>query len=121
EFERHRQATEFFVKAIDELGLFEEKNVSLAQRNEKGEDEKVTIADYYAISEEKLSALPNDKFLELREKGCLAPAFAHLISLLSWPKIIQRALTLAQAQQQAQGITAPPPAQDAKRGKIPFS
>jgi hypothetical protein len=120
EFERHRQATEFFVKAIDEAGLFEEKSVSLAQRNDKGEDEKVTIADYFAISEEKLNALPADKFQTLREQGCIAPAYAHLISLLTWPKIIQRALTLAQAQGGVDSqISAPPP--EPKKGKIPFS
>jgi SapC len=122
EFERHRQATEFFVKAIEEAGLFEEKSVALTQQDEQGQDQRVTIADYYAISEEKLNALSPEKFQELREKGCIAPAYAHLISLLSWPKIIQRALTIAQAQAQGgQQIQAPPAAPEPKKGKIPFS
>lgn len=111
EFERNRQATEFFVKAVDEAGLFEEKNVSLSQRDEKGEDQQVKIADYYAISEEKLQGLSNEKFQELREKGILAPAYAHIISLLSWPKIIHRTLTLATAQAE----------EEKKKGKVPFS
>src|SRR5262249_36695775 len=102
----------------------EEKSVALTQRNDKGEDERVTIADYFAISEEKLNALPQDKFNALREQGCIAPIYAHLISLLSWPKIIQRALTIAQVQAQAAGAGGQiqaPPAAEPKKGKIPFS
>lgn len=118
DFERNRSATEFFVKAIDEAGLFEEKSVSLNQRNQNGETQQTTIADYFAISEEKLNALPNDKFQDLREKGVLAPAYAHLISLLTWPKIIQRALTI-QALSGAAQSSAPPV--EPKKGKIPFS
>jgi SapC len=111
EFERHRQATEFFIKAVDEAGLFEEKSVSLSQTDEKGEEQQVKIADYFAISEEKLNALSSEKFQELREKGVLAPAYAHIISLLTWPKIIHRALTIATAEAEA----------NKAKGKTPFS
>jgi hypothetical protein len=42
--------------------------------------------------------------------------------LLSWPKIIQRALTIANAQAQGGSqIQAPPAAPEPKKGKIPFS
>jgi hypothetical protein len=96
EFERHRQATDMFVKAIIDFDLFEEKSVSISNRTEKGEEEQVKIADYFAISEEKLNALSKEKFAELREKNLLAPIYAHLISLLTWPRLIHRALMIQQ-------------------------
>jgi hypothetical protein len=125
EFERHRQATDMFVKAIIDLDLFEEKSVSISNRNEKGEEEQVKIADYFAISEERLNALSKEKFAELREKNLLAPIYAHLISLLTWPRLIHRALMIQQsmdptfsgaaaaasngAQMASQAPSAPPP------------
>ncbi|MES1203443.1 MAG: SapC family protein [Pseudomonadota bacterium] len=102
EFERHRLATEAFVKTIDELGLFEEKDITLSQNLPDGKQEQARIADYFAISEEKLNALPIDKVQMLREQGMYGPIYAHLISLLSWPKIINRGLTIANAEMQAQ-------------------
>ena len=78
----------------------------------------MTIADYFAISEEKLNALPADKFQELREKGVLAPAYAHLISLLD---LAEDHSTRADhpGRQRPSQISAPP--QEPKKGKIPFS
>ncbi len=67
-----------------------------------GKQEQARIADYFAISEEKLNALPADKVQQLRDQGMFGPIYAHLISLLTWPKIINRGLTLANAEMQAQ-------------------
>jgi SapC len=101
EFERHRVGTEAFVAAIDQLGLFEEKDVTLTQQA-ADKQEQIKIADYFAISEEKLNALPIDKVKTLHEQGMLGPIYAHLVSLLTWPKIINRGLMIASADAQAQ-------------------
>lgn len=96
EFERQRQASAEFVKILDELGLFETKSVSFTPRMPDGsEGEPQKIADYWAISEERLNALPQDKYLELRDKGILGGVYAHMVSLLHWPKIIQRTIRLS--------------------------
>ena len=57
------------------------------------EPEQVLIAEYFAVSEEKLNALPVEKLVELRDNGALAQIYAHLISLLGWDKLIALALT----------------------------
>ena len=94
EFERQRRATVDFVKIIREMDLFEQKSVTFqprdAQGNVSGQLQK--IADYWAISEERLSALPQDKFLELRNNGALGACYAHLVSLLNWTKVVNRAV-----------------------------
>jgi len=109
EFERHRQNTEEFTRVLTEFDLFEEKTVTLTGRNPDGsEAPPQKVADYFAISEEKLNALPNDAFMRLREQGILGPAYAHLVSLLLWPKVIQRALLRAEAQNQADMRAATP-------------
>lgn len=103
EFERHRRATDEFVRVLVEMDLFEEKSVALTPRNPDGsEGQPQKIADYFAVSEEKLNALTADQFIRLRDQGVLGPIYAHLVSLLSWPKIIQRALMRAEAMARAQ-------------------
>ena len=103
EFERQRRATAEFVKMLIDLDLMEQKTVAFqprdAQGNPAGDQQK--IADYYAISEERLNKLPDSKYLELRNNGAVGACYAHLVSLLNWPKIIQRAVRTQPAEQAA--------------------
>ncbi len=104
EFERQRRATVDFIKILRELDLFEMKTVAFQPRDQQGKESgpQQKIADYWAISEEKLNALTDTRYLELRNNGALGACYAHLVSLLNWPKIVQRALR-----------TPPPPGQAA--------
>ncbi|WP_034823644.1 SapC family protein [Hyphomonas pacifica] len=99
EFERQRQATVEFVKMIRNADLFEQKTISFQPRdadgNPSGQPQK--IADYWAISEEKLNALPQEKYLELRNNGAIGAIYAHLLGLLNWQTVIQRALRVQPA------------------------
>jgi hypothetical protein len=100
EFEQIRGTTELFVKSLVDLDLFEEKQVVMQPRNPDGSvGEPQAVASYTAISEEKVAALPTDAYLRLREQGALPAIYAHLVSLLTWPKIIQR--SMARQQQDA--------------------
>ena len=93
EFERQRRATMEFVKLIDSYGLFEQKSVNFTPRDQNGvEGPQQKIADYWAVSEEKLNQLPADKFQELRDNGAIGAIYAHILSLLNWQRVIQRAL-----------------------------
>lgn len=103
EFERQRRATVDFVNLLREADLFEQKTVTFQPRDPQGNDAgpQQKIADYWAISEEKLNALPPEKFLELRNNGALGACYAHLVSLLNWPSVVNRA------------VRTPPPGQAA--------
>ena len=108
EFERQRRSTSEFTEIIKRMGLFEQKSVSFqprdAQGNPAGEQQK--IADYWAIDENKLNELTDEQFKDLRTNGALGAVYAHMISLLNWQRIIQRAMRV----QQGNGAPAAAPA-----------
>lgn len=94
EFERQRRATLDFVKMVGGMDLFEQKTVSFQPRDAQGKENGPPnkVADYWAISEERLNNLPAEKYLELRNNGALGACYAHLVSLLNWSKVVQRAV-----------------------------
>lgn len=94
EFERQRRSTSEFTEIIRRMGLMEQKSVSFQPRDPQGNPngEQQKIADYWAIDEEKLNALTDEQFKELRTNGALGAIYAHMVSLLNWQRIIQRAL-----------------------------
>lgn len=93
EFERQRRATVEFIEMVDKAGLFEQKSVTFTPRDQNGNPGPTQkIADYWAISEEALNALPDAKFNEIRNTGALAAMYAHMVSLMNWQRVIQRAL-----------------------------
>ena len=76
-----------------EYGLFEQKTVTFQPRGPNGEEgPPQKIADYWAVSEEKLNQLPAEKFIEMRDNGVIGAIYAHMVSLLNWQKVIQRAM-----------------------------
>ncbi|WP_233355629.1 SapC family protein [Henriciella litoralis] len=94
EFERQRRGTNDFVKVIDELGLFVERSANYQPRDAEGNDTgpPQTIAQYWAIDEDKLRALPEAKLAELARNGILGACNAHSMSLLNWSRVINRAM-----------------------------
>lgn len=102
EFERQRRATVEFVNIVKGMGLFEQKSVAFQPRDPQGNPvgEQQKIADYWAIDEQKLNALSDEQFKQLRENGALGAIYAHMISLLNWQRVITRALQNPAPQQQ---------------------
>ncbi|MDB5431535.1 MAG: peptidase [Caulobacter sp.] len=99
DFENERRRTEAFVNLITELDLFETKEAFFTPMNPDGTaGEPQRIAEYFAVSEEKLKTLSPEKMAELRDNGALQQIYAHLLSLAGWERLI--ALAIAQ---QAQG------------------
>lgn len=97
-FEQERQRTEAFVKLLTDLDLMETREAVFTPRNPDGTSAAPQkIAEYFAVSEDKLKALPADKLAELRDNGALGQIYAHLVSLLGWDRMIaiafQRAAT----------------------------
>ena len=97
DFETERRRTEAFVKLLTDEDLFEVKQANFTPRNPDGSPgEPQLVAEYHAVSEEKLGKLSAEKFEQLRTSGALAQIYAHLVSLLGWDRIIARAIVRAQ-------------------------
>lgn len=94
EFERQRRATIEFANILKRMGLFEQKSVTFQPRDTQGQPigEAQKIADYWAVDEAKLNELNDEQFNELRKNGALGAIYAHILSLLNWQRIIQRAI-----------------------------
>lgn len=104
DYEVERQRTQSFVQLLKDLDLFEAKKATFTPTNPDGSaGEPQAIADYFGVSETKLNALPQDKYIELRDNGALGQIYAHLVSLVGWDRLIALAMarTAAQAPQAA--------------------
>jgi len=93
EFEAERQRTEEFVKLLRGLDLFEVKQAVFTPRNPDGSTgEQQLLAEYFAVSEEKLGKLAKDKAYEMFQNGALQQIYAHITSLVGWERLIARAM-----------------------------
>jgi hypothetical protein len=103
-FEQERQRTDAFVKLLTDLDLLETREANFTPRNPDGTAAAPQkIAEYFAVSEEKLKALPGDKLAELRDNGALGQIYAHLVSLLGWDRLIAIAFQRAAEAQPTAG------------------
>lgn len=88
-FEQERLRTESFVQLLKDLDLLDIREAAFTPRNPDGTPgEPQKLAEYYAVSEDKLKALPAEKLAELRDNGALGQIYAHLVSLLGWDRLI---------------------------------
>jgi hypothetical protein len=102
QFDADRVRTESFVKLLDDLDLFETKRATFTPRLPDGSAaEPLLVAEFFAVSEAKLNALPSDKLVELRDNGALAQIYAHLTSLFGWERVIAESMQRANAAQAA--------------------
>ena len=93
-FEMERQRTESFVEVLKGLDLLVERKQTVQPNNDDGTPgEEIEVADYFAVSEEKLRELPAEKLVELRDTGALQQIYAHINSLLNWDRLITRTIT----------------------------
>jgi hypothetical protein len=102
-FDVDRQRTDQFVNELKALDLFESKQTTFTPRNADGtEGPPQLIAEYFAVSEERLKALPADKMAAMAATGALGQVYAHLTSLLGFERlIVETSLRQAAATPQA--------------------
>ena len=97
-FETEGRRTESFISLLKELDLFEVRKATMTPTNPDGTaGEPQPLAEFFAVSEEKLKALPAEKLKELIDNGAVAQIYAHLTSLIGWDRLI--AVTMAAAAQ----------------------
>ena len=97
-FEQERMRTDSFIKLLQDLDLFHVREAVFTPRDASGQtQEPQKIAEYFAVSEDKLKALPAEKLAELRDNGALGQIYAHLVSLLGWDRLIALAFQRAVA------------------------
>ena len=97
QFEQDRRATEAMIARFKQLDLFEQKEMHFQGQNPDGSPaEKQKIADYFAVSDEKLRGLDDKTIKEFFDNGFLAVINAHLISLGNWQRLVNMTLERAQ-------------------------
>lgn len=101
DFETERRRTEAFVGLLKELDLFYTREAIYHQPNPDGSATQVKLAEYFAVSEEKLNALPAEKLVQLRDSGALEKIYNHLTSLVGWDRLIAIATDQAMKRQAA--------------------
>ncbi len=89
DFEGERVRTTQWIEMLRGLDIFENKQAAFTPMGPDGATgQPILIAEYQAISEEKVNALPDEKLLELQKNGALGFIYAHLLSLLAWDRLI---------------------------------
>jgi hypothetical protein len=93
DYETEIRRTDSFVSLLTELDLFETRKTTYTPTNLDGSPgQPQEIAEYFAVSEAKLKALPDDKIRAMLDNGAFTQIFAHLNSLAGWDKLISIAL-----------------------------
>lgn len=91
-FENLARRTRDLIGILEKYDLFEAMQLSVPRANPDGTDAAPqAIEDCLAISEQRLSALPVDDYLKLRDMGIPGIAYAQLLSLGHWQKLLSRA------------------------------
>jgi len=99
-FEQNRAFTDVLVKRFKELDLFEMKDMHFQGNNPDGSlAERQKIAEYFAVTDEKLRALDEKTLKELNDSGMLAAAYAHMLSLGNWQRLVNMTLRRAASEQ----------------------
>jgi hypothetical protein len=98
EFDTLGRRTQEFIDLMTKHDLFELTPLALPRAKPDGTPaEPQKIGEYLRISEAKLNKLPQDVYMELRDRGVSAVVHAHLLSLGLWPKILSRAARMQAA------------------------
>jgi hypothetical protein len=93
DFETEARRTESFTQLLRDLDLFETRTATYTPTNPDGTPLPTqTVAEYFAVSEDKVKALPDDKIRELLDNGALGQIYAHLTSLTGWDRLIAIAI-----------------------------
>jgi hypothetical protein len=86
DYQVQAKLTEEFATALAEAGLLVDRRADVTLAS----GEKIGLAGFKAIDEEKFGALPAATVQDWHTRGWLALAYAALISAAGWPGLIER-------------------------------
>ncbi len=86
-YEQDRRLTE---QVMTHLKKFDIIQGQTAQYTPAGASEPRPFAQYFGVDEQRLNALTDEQFLELRRMNVLPVLYSHLISLANWRSLISR-------------------------------
>lgn len=86
-YEADRRLTERVMRELKKYGFILPQT---AQYTPAGETAARPFAQYFGVDEQKLNALSDAQFLELRKMNVLPVLYAHLVSLNNWRSLISR-------------------------------
>ena len=89
-FHQQHVATQNFVKFLQENELLVERHAEYTTP----QNEKMPIANFLAIDEEKFNALSDEVFGEIRKRGYLRPICGHLSSLINFSRTYEKVMGL---------------------------
>ena len=94
-FEELARRTRDFIRILEQHDLFESLELTVPRANPDGTPAPPQqIEKCLCISEEKLNALSAEVYIKLRDIGIPGLAYAHLLSLSLWPKLLSRVARL---------------------------
>ncbi|MDP5136223.1 SapC family protein [Rheinheimera baltica] len=86
DFLKFTQVTAAFITSLTELNLLAPQKLTVTVQQNKQE-----LNGLYLLDEDKLNALDTDSFSSLRQRGFLAPIYAHLMSLRNIERLVKKA------------------------------
>jgi hypothetical protein len=88
-YENETHGARNFVKAMEELDLFETQDVTIPQSSEDGKSIiQQKIGEFVGLSHKKLNALPAKKIMELRDNGGLMAIYSQMLSQANWQRLV---------------------------------
>lgn len=102
QFDNDGLVTQSFVKLLTDLDLLTSQQTNFTPRQPDGSSgAPQLVAEYFAVSPERLQAIEPAKLAELRDNGALAQIYAHLTSLQGWERIVIESMIRAAAEPEA--------------------
>lgn len=94
DYEVEVQRTQAFMQLLNGLDIWETRKATHTPVNPDGSQGATQeVAEFFAVSEEKVKALPDATIRELVDNGALGQIYTHLTSLFGWERLIQTALS----------------------------
>ncbi len=86
-YEGDRRLTDEIMKALNKFDLIHPQT---AQYSPAGTNDPKPFAQYFGMDEQKIQALSDEQYLELRKLNVLPIIYAHLTSMANWRNLIAR-------------------------------
>lgn len=80
-----------FTAAIEKYGLLIENRASISLKSGK----QLSLSGFRMVDEEKFKALPDDVFLDWRQRGWIPLVYCHLLSMGNWQALVEHTADVA--------------------------